>query len=249
MTTVDMHVHSHFCDGRNTPRELVLCAIEKGIKKLGILAHCYLEFEPIYCLLPEKKVDFLQCINELKIEFKDKIQLLCGIEQDVFSTQSTDGFDYVIGSVHFCHINGKYYPVDHTEELLIKAINEGFNGDAIAVCENYFDQVGRLADKKMPDIIGHFDLVTKFNENDKYFDTSCERYKKAWQKAVDKLVKKGATFEINTGAISRGYRTKPYPRAEIIDYIKKAGGKFVLSSDAHDGNNIGFEFDKWQTLL
>ncbi len=228
MTTVDLHVHSVFCDGRNNPRDLVLSAIEKGIKKLGILAHSYLEFEPIYCLLPEKKTEFIDCVNKLKSEFKDKIEILVGIEQDYYSTESLDGFDYFIGSVHFCYKNGKYYPVDHTEELLVNAITEGFDGDAMAMCENYFDEVGRLADKKMPDIIGHFDLVTKFNENDKYFDTSCERYKNAWRKAVDKLIKKGAKFEINTGAISRGYRTEPYPSFEIIEYIKKVGGKFVL---------------------
>ena len=59
MTTVDMHVHSNFCDGRSKPREIVLSAIDKGIKKLGIVAHSYLEFEPMYCLLPENKDKFL----------------------------------------------------------------------------------------------------------------------------------------------------------------------------------------------
>ena len=119
----------------------------------------------------------------------------------------------------------------------------------MALCENYFELVSHLVDKKKIDIIGHFDLLTKFNENDRIFDTTCERYKNAWLKAVDKLVEKDVFFEINTGAISRGYRTEPYPSKEIVEYIKRKGGKFVLSSDAHHANNIAFEFDKWKNLL
>lgn len=249
MTPVDLHVHSNFCDGKSSPRELVLSAINKGVKKLGILAHSYINFEPEYCLLPERKNEFLRHINELKEEFKDKITILVGIELDFFSEIDLNGFDYVIGSVHFCYVKNKFYPVDHTLELLLQGINEGFDGDAMALCENYFELVSHLADKKKPDLIGHFDLLTKFNENDKIFDTTSERYKNAWKKSVDKLIEKDVVFEINTGAISRGYRTEPYPSREIIDYIKNKGGKFMLSSDAHRADNIAFEFDKWKKLL
>ena len=69
---------------------------------------------------------------------------------------------------------------------------------------------------------------------------------KAWQQAADELLKTGKPFEVNTGAISRGYRTTPYPAKEIRDYIREHGGKLIMSSDAHAKENIAFRFDEWE---
>ena len=35
MMRADLHVHTTFCDGKNTPEEVVLTAIEMGLCKLG----------------------------------------------------------------------------------------------------------------------------------------------------------------------------------------------------------------------
>jgi len=92
------------------------------------------------------------------------------------------------------------------------------------------------------DIIGHFDLMTKFIEVDPSMDLHHPRYVKAWQQAADALLKTGKPFEVNMGAISRGYRTSPYPSAEIRQYIREHGGKMLLSSDAHQKENIAYRF-------
>ena len=52
-------------------------------------------------------------------------------------------------------------------------------------------------------------------------------------------------FELNTGAISRGYRTSPYPADDISEYIKNGGGRLVLSSDAHRAEDIAFAFERY----
>ena len=95
------------------------------------------------------------------------------------------------------------------------------------------------------DIIGHFDLLTKFAEQDLYFDLQHPRYVKAWKAAADRLLKTGKPFEINTGAISRGYRTEPYPAKDIRDYIRLNGGKLILSSDSHQKETIAYRFQDW----
>ena len=71
----------------------------------------------------------------------------------------------------------------------------------------------------------------------------------AYQKAVDRIIKNCKVFEINTGAISRGCRTTPYPSDEIRDYIRQKGGKFILSSDSHQKETLCFEFDKFRSLV
>ena len=60
------------------------------------------------------------------------------------------------------------------------------------------------------DIVGHFDLVTKFNEVSMFFDENDPRYIEAWQKAMLKLLPKVKRFEINYGAVNKGLRSRPY---------------------------------------
>ena len=87
------------------------------------------------------------------------------------------------------------------------------------------------------------------NEGDKYFDTKHPRYVKAYKTALDKLIKTGKPFEINTGVISRGYKSTPYPSSDIIKIIKENGGTLMLNSDAHHEKNVAYQFDIWQKLL
>ena len=85
--------------------------------------------------------------------------------------------------------------------------------------------------------------MTKFNEGDALFDTTDMRYLSAGYRAIDKLLEKNVIFEVNTGAISRGYRTEPYPSVPFLEYIRKKGGKIILSGDCHSETAICFAFD------
>lgn len=37
----NFHTHSTFCDGKNTPEEIVLAALEKGFVSIGFSSHGY----------------------------------------------------------------------------------------------------------------------------------------------------------------------------------------------------------------
>ena len=249
MELFDLHVHSVFSDGRDTPRDIVISAIEKGIKTLGFSDHSYTEFDERYCIQRNKQAEYIRTINELKNEFSDKIKILCATEQDFYSTAPTSGYDYVIGSVHYVLIDGEYIPVDETADILKQAADKYFSGDILSLCEAYFENVGEVYEKTKCDIVGHFDLITKFNEQEQLFDENDPRYIRAYRKAVDKIITDCKVFEINTGAISRGYRTTPYPSENIRRYIRQKGGKFILSSDSHQKETLCFEFDKFRNLL
>ena len=249
MIKCDLHTHTVFCDGKNTPEEMVLSAIEKGLDTIGICAHCYTAFTDAYCISLDGEKEFKKTVNQLKIKYADKIKVLLGIEQDVLATYPASGYDYIIGSSHFFEVDGKNIDVDHTEEKFINAVNTYFNGDYYSAAEHYYENVKRIIKVTGADIIAHVDLITKFNEGDKLFSTSHPRYINAFKSAIDELIKAKKPFEINTGAISRGYRSEPYPQKQICDYIKSLGGKLILSSDSHSAKNIAFEFDKWQKLL
>lgn len=248
MTNKDLHTHTTYCDGGNSPEEMVNAAIEKGLKTIGICAHSYTFFDTSYCIKKEAVPRFLAELRYLRAAYSDRIHVLCGIEQDYYSEESTDDFDYVIGSVHYLKCGGDYVPVDETVEILKGAAEKHFGGDIYALCEEYYRTVADVVNKTGCDIIGHFDLITKFQEKEPLFDTDHPRYVAAWKKAADELLKAGVPFEINTGAITRGYRTSPYPSGEIVAYIREHGGKLVLSSDAHSADAIAYGFDEYESL-
>lgn len=249
MGYTDLHTHTTFCDGKSTPEEMVEGAIERGITTLGLLAHSYVEFDKHYAIDPTRVGEFRAEVMRLREKYKDKIEILFGIEADLYATEVYGGTDYVIGSVHYFRGEGKYYPIDAGPAMLMSAVDELFGGDVYAMAESYFEATSRVGEAVGATVVGHFDLITKFNENDVLFDTSCERYRRAWQRAVDKLLADGLCFEINTGAIARGRRTTPYPAAEIIEYIKARGGRLILSSDAHKAENLAFAFEKYKGYL
>lgn len=241
----DFHMHTSLCDGHNTAEEMVLSAINKGFDAVGLSGHSYTFFDESYCMSEASVRRYITDIDFLKEKYRDRIAVFCGIEQDLYAAYPTDAFDYVIGSVHYIKCQEEYIPVDETPEILQKACEKYFGGDMYALCEAYFDTVAGVAQKTSCDIVGHFDLITKFIEKTPLFDTKNPRYVKAWKKAVDTLLPYHIPFEINTGAISRGYRTSPYPADDIIAYIRENGGGLIQSSDAHRAEDIGYGFDKY----
>ncbi|MBR1968410.1 MAG: histidinol-phosphatase [Clostridia bacterium] len=249
MIKFDLHAHTTFCDGKNTPEEMILSAIDKGVETMGLLLHSYLSFYPTgSCKSLEHEQAFVKEMATLKVKYADKIKVLCGIEMEYFSPHEPKNFDYVIGSVHFFKVDGKYYAIDHSPKIFDESVKEAFNGDYLAAAEDYYKNVADVVRATNADIIGHFDLITKFNENNIRFDTSHPRYVKAATDAIDALIPYNKPFEINTGAISRGYRLEPYPSKKLVDYIKSKGGKLIMSSDSHHKDNIGFKFDEWSFL-
>ena len=244
MILEDFHIHTTFCDGASTPEEMVQAAIAIGLKRLGFSGHApYADDHGDFAIKIADLPAYRAEIARLKEKYKDRITILCGIEQDLFSMPMDAEYDYVIGSLHTVEGNGQVFEVDCSPEEFKRAIDEGFDGDVYALCENYFERLSAVAEVLHPNIIGHFDLLTKFNEKHPMIDESHPRYIAAWQKALDELIPYGIPFEINSGAMSRNWRTAPYPAKPILQYIFQKGGRVVLNSDSHSMRTIAHCFD------
>lgn len=249
MINSDFHVHTKYCDGKNSPEEIIEAAISKGMKEIGFSGHSYTSFDEEPCMSPEETEKYKTEIKNLKEKYKDKIKIFLGIEQDYFSEMPIEGYDFVIGSVHYVHCGGKYWHVDHSKKEFLRTVNEYFKGDVYAFIENYYENVADIVNKTHANIIGHFDLITKFNDSNELFDENNERYINASNKALDILLKTGVPFEINTGAISRGYKKNPYPSERILKYISEHNGGVILSSDSHQADTLCFKFDECEELV
>ena len=240
----DLHTHSYYSDGKASPEQMILAALDKGLTEIGISDHSYTFFDKSYCMQKEKIEAYKAELAALKSKYEGRIKVLCGVEQDIYSTESTEGYDYVIGSAHYLQVKGKYYPLDEKKEDFVALCDQAFGGDYYALAKEYFALVAQFADRKDVSIIGHIDLIAKFNEGGCLFDESDPRYLAEAYAAIDRLVKAGKIIEINTGAVGRGYRTYPYPAPHLFDRIKKQKGKTILSSDAHTPDKVAFWFDR-----
>lgn len=243
------HTHSKYCDGNNTLREMIESAIAKGFTDLGFSGHSYTPFDEEVSMSVEDTGRYETEIDSLKSEYADRIKILAGIEQDYFSEMTTENYDYVIGSVHYTYKAGRYLSVDETPELFEMAVKDYYGNDVYDFVEDYYNLVSDVVEKTGADIIGHFDLITKFNEGERFFSESHPRYAAAVDRALEKLIPTGKLFEINTGAMSRGYKTAPYPAKDILIKIAEAGGRFILSSDSHSADTIDAGFEEVRKLL
>ena len=235
----DLHNHTTFSDGNASAEEMVLAAIDAGLEEFGISDHSFTPFDAGYCMSPDRYREYTETISELKRKYGDRIRLLCGLEYDYYSTEIPDQLDYVIGSVHYLKIGEEYLPLDLSAETFENIGKKYFDGDYYSMCEMYFETISDLYNGTSADIVGHFDLITKFNEGNIFFDEKNERYRSAWQKAMLKILPDIKVFEINYGAKNRGLRSVPYLSAEMQEYLREHGGSTICSSDSHSILTIG----------
>ena len=244
----DFHIHSLFSDGNDDCESIVRSAIERGIRTVGFAEHSDPQTTDLY-LPPERKEAYISELSRLKEKYEGRIEIFCGIELDLFTPYEEDErIDYIIGSVHYIEHKGELYPVDLSAADMQKTVNDIFGGDFSSYAEAYFECAARLKEGRRADIIGHFDLLTKFKDRGVSPDQRAARYINAYRSALEELGKE-TVFEVNTGAISRGYREKPYPDGDIIAEMVKRGCSFILSSDSHSKENICFGFESAQKLL
>ncbi len=245
------HCHTTFSDGRSNAEEMILRAIELGCEEIGISDHSPLP-NAKWTMTDESLSLYVDSINSLKEKYKGKIKISLGLELD-YNTELTEEkrahFDYIIGSVHSVYTDDGEVDVDGSLDKIKEAIDKHFSGDAVLYAEAYFKRVANVYNKTKCDIIGHFDLLTKFIERDGFLPINDLRYKNARDKAFSALLDSPAVFEINTGAISRGYRTTPYPDEDILKMIKQNGRTVVINSDSHSKETLDCAYEQAKALL
>ena len=249
MIATDLHTHTRYSDGENTPEEMIQAAIRLDMDCIGFSDHSYTPFDEGYCMSPEATKAYKEEISELRQKYRDQIRVCLGVEQDYYSPEGVSGYEYVIGSVHYIKLGGLYVSVDDGKETFIKNVEDYFGGDYIAFSELYYATVADVVRQTHADIIGHFDLVSKYNGDNELFNEQDPRYVLSWQKAVDELIHTEKPFEINTSQIAKGRKDHPYPSPDIIEYIQKKSGHFVLSSDSHSTRTLCYGFSDYEHLV
>ncbi len=243
----NLHTHTTLCDGKNTPEEMVQKAINLGLKSLGFSGHAPMPIENDWAMSYENFDVYTKEILRLREKYKKEIDIFLGIEKEHIFDLPECKFDYVLSSVHTIIKNNEVFYVDFTKKSLIDVVNKHYNGDFFALIEEYYEKV--IGASKTGDILGHFDLITKFNKENDLFDEFSEKYQKIAKNALKACLDNDIIVEINTGAISRGYIDRFYPAPYLLDVLIENDAKIMITSDTHSAETIDFYYTQAVEIL
>lgn len=251
MIRQNLHTHTIYCDGKNTPTEMAQAALDAGLTSLGFSGHSPMPWDNDWGMTEDKLPLYRAAVAEAKNAFAGRLSIYCGVEWDSLSAPEFGGFDFVIGSVHNIDLSlpGEPPSVDNTPEATADALARYFGGDADAMAEAYFTGYDTIAHTTAVDIVGHFDLLTKFDEKAGFFDENTPRFRDAAMAAMESLLRADKIFEVNTGAMSRGWRTSPYPSPRLLRELKARNARMLVSSDSHSADTIAHAFPESEALL
>ena len=175
---INFHTHSSFCDGKNTPEELIHSAIEKGFSILGFSSHSIYPFAEKWHIAPNEHYHYVEHIKQLMQKYQNEIKILCGFEVDFlppYSQLQVNQFedfepDYLIGAVHYVSNNNGYFAIDDSIENIKKGITQVFKGDGKACICEYFKTQREMISTGRFNIIAHPDLPRKRNNFLHFFD-------------------------------------------------------------------------------
>jgi histidinol-phosphatase (PHP family) len=252
MSWTNFHTHSHFCDGHAELEEYVRSALDENMHALGFSGHAPLHFETEWTMTPRQLAEYMAIIDELKRAYQDKIPLYKGLEVDYIqgltgpNQYHGQGFDYLIGSVHVIgqFEDGTYWSFDHTPEHFTEGYEKIFLNDPKALASTYYQAIMEMVQKEPPDIIGHLDLIKKFNDQLGYLDESARWYRDLQQETLEIISQSGCILEINTRGWYKGLSNAPYPGRETLKACRERGIPVTINADAHAPGEVARLFEE-----
>ncbi|MFP4037975.1 MAG: histidinol-phosphatase HisJ family protein [Desulfobacteraceae bacterium] len=233
----DYHLHTPLCKhASGTPALYFEAAVRMGVPEICFTDHCpYPDgYDPAHRMTMDQFPTYRRDIEQL--QGRPGPEVLFGIEADYYpgcedfleEWLPAQGFDLVIGSVHYIAGWGFDNPEDrHLWDSV----------DVYRTWEAYFELVGKLADTGLFDVVGHLDLLKKFNyrpQEDKLTSMAA--------KALDRVAKTGMGLEINTSGLRKPVG-EIYPSLSLLALAAERGIPVCFGSDAHRPSEVGAGFD------
>ncbi len=243
----DCHMHTEFSsDSDSHMEDMVLKAISLGLKTITFTEHMDLEFPADYDMPFVFDEDcYEESISLLRLKYKDKIQILKGIEiglkphlSEKYNTLlSLHSYDFVIGSTHLVDDIDPYYNtywVGYEEKIQIIRYFEYVLKNIISI-DNY-------------DSLGHLDYILRYSPSKDAF-LYYKEYKDIVEQILKHIINKEKALEINTSGYKSGLM-QPNPSYDIIKLYKELNGRLItIGSDAHSPEHIAYAYKKLYGLL
>lgn len=242
-----------FCrHAKDTLEAVVLRAIELGFSHYGLSEHCprYRQedlFEVEDDLTPAdlQRIfeDYAREALRLREVYADRIELLVGFETERLPPDSwaetmaalrrSADFEYVIGSVH--DVDGVCidYTLERTEEMAERC------GGREALQIRYFEALAELVSTLRPEVVGHIDLIRKFDGPRASFTAAVWP---ALESVLEAAREAGSVLDVNSGAYRRGL-SPVYPLPVILERARAMSVGVTLGDDGHGAHDVGAGLD------
>jgi histidinol-phosphatase (PHP family) len=220
-------------------------AEEAGIEELGIAEHIHrfsaaLEIwrHPYWVEEARDDIDaYCGFLTDSGLRVGIEADYVAGAEDRIGELLEARDFDYVVGSVHF--IGEAAVDQDRWD------VWEQERGDPDRVWGRYFEQLARAARSGLYDVMAHPDLVKVWGAGRPGPERDPRHY---YETAVDAIAETGVAVEISTAGLRKPVG-ELYPAPALAAMLAEAGVPFVLSSDAHLPEQIGYAYDQAVQLL
>lgn len=237
--TVPFDFHNHSTqspDGENSVEEMVLRAIELGMKHYTITDH--LEINKFYdeeFLYEEPVRQSSVILPELKEKYKDKISLQYGVElgQPLHDMELTNrmldsyNYDFIIGSCHMVRGYDDFYFLDYNE------IDPQF------LLNLYFEELLEMAEWGKFDSLGHLTYPLRYITGDKKIPVDMQPYENIIDEIFRTLIKNNIGMEINTSGLRQNIGLT-LPDYKYVKRFYDLGGRILtIGSDAHCCADLG----------
>ncbi len=260
----DYHTHTLYSNhGYGHPSDVVAAAVEQGLQSIGFSEHFPL---PLNFTDPSggkanmhwDQIDqYVAEVRQAQDEWGHRIKILLGFEVDylpavddsIRTNLAAYPVDYYIGSVHIVdryRSNQENWLIDYKVQDFEEGLLE--HGGAQAAYTRYYELIRNFAQSYDHQIVGHLDLIKKFNSNNRFFDTYSEHYLSQVEATLDTLKATGKIIEINTAGLFKAVG-EMYPSDQILQMILHRNIPICLSSDSHRPEHIAREFSStWERL-
>lgn len=255
LINIDTHTHSKFSfDGESAAAEMAEASVAAGIRTLALTEHLDMnEYnDPRYMDNRKKLIGKAAAeIPLLKRDYKDKINLLFGIElgQSVWDLKLTNsvlnkldaetenGIDFILGSVHSVRGWEDFYYLDYSKF------------DYYVLLEKYFEEVLETIEWGGIDAIAHLTYPARYITGRQGLECNLSKFDKQIEKIFLSAAKNNIALEINTSSLrntlrnalrKENYETTE-PDLKYVKMYRELGGKYITAgSDAHRTADIGF---------
>jgi histidinol-phosphatase (PHP family) len=232
----DYHTHTVLCKhATGTVAEYTAAAAAAGISELCFTDHIPVPdgYDPANRMALEQFDTYRAWVAEAR--GSAPITVLYGIEGDFYPGCERfqalwlrdQPFDVVLGSIHYIRDWGFDNPVNRRVWDSV---------DVTATWREYFALVGKMADSRLYDVVGHADLPKKFGHRPLEKDI-----REMVQPALDRVAKAGMALDINTSGLRRP-AAEIYPSRPILELARARDIPICFGSDAHRAKDVGYAF-------
>ncbi|MCF8235418.1 MAG: histidinol-phosphatase [Bacteroidales bacterium] len=259
MKLFNLHTHTTYSDGKQEPVEYIREALRQEFDVLGFSEHSPVPLPNDFALQDNLLPDYIDEIQKLKKDFKNRIEIYTGLETDFIPGLTTDfqiyqkqyQLDFIIGSVHLIR-NGTdkhLWFIDGPKfETYDQGIREVFGGNAKKAVRAYFNQLNQMIESQRFDIIGHMDKIKMHNRN-RYFTEDEQWYTSLIDESLELIKQHNIIVEVNTRGIYKKRSDSLFPGAAVLKKIRAMNIPVTISSDAHHPDDLSKYFPETIGML